>query len=293
MEMSTSSTTYLVGWLHTPVSVNLQTWRLQKNWHQAVDKLATNRRAREKRSIASDQRPSGAALSDFCSRIEPVAELLTPISEREYVQRALDLANWTGQDYSRFRDLEAAVLVSTRDVASDVASRPADPDHPYTSGAASTGRERAIAIRDLFRKALQEIAADIQSVRRAAKDRPVASGQVIAIPVMRLVGRELEIGYVFWSLHVVAALNLIEGLLLDRQRRIGDDLRQCRLATCGQLFLLERKANGKLPNGPPRKYHDSACMKAEHDLKAPKRVAESRDRRDKNRKRIKRQARQS
>jgi hypothetical protein len=207
-------------------------------------------------------------------------EGLRPIENREYVQRALDLANWDGEDTATFLRLEERLLVGGewRVGASILQPRERDAHDRY-----SGQFYRDILIRELSpllaappRLRPREADPDV----RTPRDVPPLSrshehlararhGQVAAIGVAWQDGDRTKFGYVPRPATLYAAIDTVLWMLTANEPPLASELRQCAWDGCFNFFLAAKPKKG----GPRRKYCSTGCMDAMHVQNTPQRKA--------------------
>lgn len=238
-----------------------------------------------KQATRRDQWNAGAPRDvghSFLSAHGAALATLRPITERDYVMRGLDLANWDGEDIKAFERIEERLLVGG-DWPDGV--RVLQPNHENGVGCA-----RGRFYRDLLIRALSEVFGGLPRVRIDQVDRSVKGpltrpwpdpsaydqpdyrqrlgGQVATIIVASSDGDHLELGHVYRPGTTFAAIDLVMWFLTAADRPFRAEFRQCAWEQCFNFFLAE-----KPKAGPRRRYCGKTCMEAAHRAGTPDRKA--------------------
>lgn len=174
---------------------------------------------------------------------------LHALSELEYVDRVIGLANWSGNDLRAFYDLEAALLLGMKDARGHKADALRAARSDASDAETLVEVRRARALRDGLRERLARATADIARERRRMGSSPShwahLAHQVRLYPERALVNGALEIRFITMVRDLPAALDYGLLLLLAANRPFGGALRQCALAECGRFFLYEKPTTGR------------------------------------------------
>lgn len=199
---------------------------------------------------------------------------LKPISERDYVQRGLDLANWDGTDSAKFAELETRLLIGGQWDAGVNVLQPRE----LTNDDHYSGQfYRDILIRELSRllsKPPRVRPREIDLNMRTPLDVPLTEkqldyarrmgGRVAAILVASANTSGTALGYVYRPENLHAAIDTVLWLLTATDRTFRNELRQCKWDRCFNFFLAEKPKSGGprlsycLTNGQPE------CQEAAH-----------------------------
>jgi hypothetical protein len=232
--------------------------------------------------------PAGAG-QQFLGAHGPALRRLRPISERDYVQRGLDYANWSGDDAAEFVQLQERLLVGGEWDSGTTILQAVEPteDQRYRGQ-----YYRDILIREISPLVMTPVrlrprandAADTRNpldvppsmkreVRANASTRAAAveqftrnmHGQVASIVVARNAGGCLELGHVYRPAQLHDAINLVLWMLLASRQPLAAELRQCEWEDCFNFYLSRR-----------RRYCSDACMLAKHEFDHAERQRASR-----------------
>lgn len=200
--------------------------------------------SRDQPSSYATARAAVPALLDTLAGFAPRAE---PITEREYLSRVLEFTAWDGESASDLATLERPILLGGTLIERMNRAPTASPNvsEPVR---AEVLTERALFLRDMFRRHLTDAMAGVQRwdfgkhiyrnmliLPARVHEQDVASALAVFLP------RDL-----------FTAIEYSLALLFDEERGFADFLRKCELKTCGGFFLRSDKG------GKPAKYHD-AC----------------------------------
>lgn len=225
---------------------------------------------------------TGAALDAAARRFRAVHELaggVAAISERDYIERALQFASWDGTDEVRLLELDLLLQVGCVPVDSQGEPRPVEAADPVLDTITRTGLRSARFYRDRLRNSLQHVVrmaqgdaayrAALPKAKRAAAS-PIFT-KIIKIGDLNLYGEMVALhrgidqdgGGHRWLLFPVdtqlGTLKALE-LLTDTKGPHFRALRQCQLPECGGYFLLPANPG----RGQPTKYHPE-CLRRERN----------------------------
>ena len=210
--------------------------------------------------IARDRHSDDAAVAlkaagDRLRAIRTDAWFVEPITEQEYVARALEFSAWNGVDLEQLAKLDLLLQVGCRRVDR---RRKALPPLPKASQLekvratiSPTSQERAQFLRDMMRQRLAEI---LQGNSRWTFGRDPFGGQMVTVAR----GND-PAGCTLWMFLPRDLLAAVEHALLlvsDSKRSFRADLQKCELPNCGGYFLRTYNKKG----GQPTKYHED-CRK--------------------------------
>jgi hypothetical protein len=234
--------------------------------------------AEERPSVAFDE----AAPRVFLGKVRRSANQFQALSEVEFLQRVIDLANRTKDD----APLEAGPAshaeehpqTETRRLNLSRA-RPAEieefPERLSFSWHAPMGEFVRETQRRVVRAMLEPIAADIEAERRKARKAPptrLAAGGIAMVPVDEFANGSLQTKYIWMPYDLRALVQWARSRLLVKDRPYGDMLAKCAYEPCGNFFLsrpgLPRRGRPNVKYCPDRDCGDKA-----HKLGARERMA--------------------
>lgn len=186
-----------------------------------------------------------------------VGDGLSPLSERELVETAIDFAN-RGDP----QDWWPLVIGVKRT--------------PPPPGSFWEQDERGLASpfeseRDQFRASLS-IFMQRREFETSVSKLAESAEHMILVPSFEIVGKSVRLEYWYVSEDMAARLSYIQLLLTDPSKPYGSDLCQCQLGTCGKFFFVQKPKTGR----PRRNYCCDEHMLEVHEAQSPARVEKSR-----------------
>jgi hypothetical protein len=175
----------------------------------------------------------GSARSETGSgRLETFLTRLHPLNQEQFIEEALHLANWDGDDFREIYDFMVRLECGAANVRADRSD---------WIGATLEGvegdvvRRRLLQMRDDWRRKLEPMAHNMHQCRALAYRETFPLPQMLVRP--RLIDGRLDTKTYYLPDTVVAALEFVQVLLLATNLEFGDRLKRCQLEGCGRFFL--------------------------------------------------------
>lgn len=208
-----------------------------------------------------------AALDAAQKRLKAVRRIawdLEPISEREYIERALAFSTWNGETEDELQQHELALLIGCRALDRDYQQLARLPYAKLSATFIRKGWSNPKFAHRTLRDCLAHITAAHKPERR----------RMLELSGVRLtIGSEQQVDSVaLWSgsgsardgqlwmlfpLDLPTAVVKAVQLLADTTRPFGQQLAQCQLEGCGGYFIRQPTTKG----GKPAMYHDQCRRK--------------------------------
>lgn len=208
---------------------------------------------------------------------------LKPISERDYVHRGLELANWDGEDLDTYQQIEDRLLVGG---GWDPGVTPLQ-----ASAEDAIDQDYARYYRDLMIRELIPMFDERPRIRTWQLDLNVKGpltaptppsrgapdygarlgGNVATILVATRKGKRTEVGHVYRPDTMFAAIDLVMWFITAADRPFRTELRQCKWEQCFNFFLAEKPKSG--PYLSYCRQGPKDCMEAAHQDGTPDRKA--------------------
>jgi hypothetical protein len=160
---------------------------------------------------------------------ETLLTRLQPLNQEQFIEEALHLANWEGDDFHEIYDFMARLECGAANVRADRS------DWTLEGVEGDVVRRRVLEMRDDWRRKLASMAHNMRQFRALAYRETFPLPQMLVRP--RLIdGQLIETRY-YLPDTVVAALEFVQVLLLATNLEFGDRLKRCQLEGCGRFFL--------------------------------------------------------
>jgi hypothetical protein len=215
---------------------------------------------------------SGRSETLGSGRLEALLTRLHPLNQEQFIEEALHLANWDGDDFREIYDLMVRLECGAANVRADRSDWIAA---TLEGVEGDVVRRRLLQMRDDWRRKLEPMAHNIHQCRALAYRETFPLPQMLVRPLL-MDGQIYEERTYYLPDTVVAALEFVQVLLLATNLPFGDRLRRCQLEGCRRFFL---RPQGW---GRQRSKYCEGCGEQAHRAAARDRMRDMRKRRKNN-----------